>query len=310
METRVTKLLGIEYPIIQGGMAWVANANLAANVSKAGGIGFIGAANAPGEWVRSEIRKAREITDKPVGVNIMLLSEHIDEVAQVVVEEKVSVVSTGAGNPGKYMKMWKEAGIKILPVVPSVALAKRLERAGVDGLIVEGCEAGGHIGEATTMALVPQVVSNVSIPVIAAGGIASGKQMLAAYALGACGVQIGTVLLASKECPIHENYKQAILKAKDTSTTVTGRINGTPVRILKNKMAKAYIQKEKAGADMMELEKYTLGSLKKAVFEGNVDEGSLMAGQVSGMIHEIKPVKQILEEMMSELQETYSNLEI
>ena len=291
-------------------MAWVAEYHLAAAVSAAGGLGLIGAASAPADWVRQQVREVKKLTDKPFGVNIMLMSPYADEIAQVIVEEKVPVVTTGAGNPEKYMKMWKEAGIKVLPVVPSVALAKRLERAGVDGLIVEGCEAGGHIGEATTMALVPQVVSNVSIPVIAAGGIASGKQMLAAYALGACGVQIGTVLLASKECPIHENYKQAILKAKDTSTTVTGRINGTPVRILKNKMAKAYIQKEKAGADMMELEKYTLGSLKKAVFEGNVDEGSLMAGQVAGMIHEIKPVKQILEEMMSELQETYSNLEI
>ena len=310
MKTEVTELLGIEYPIIQGGMAWVAEYHLAAAVSAAGGLGLIGAASAPADWVRQQVREVKKLTDKPFGVNIMLMSPYADEIAQVIVEEKVPVVTTGAGNPEKYMKMWKEAGIKVLPVVPSVALAKRLERAGVDGLIVEGCEAGGHIGEATTMALVPQVVSNVSIPVIAAGGIASGKQMLAAYALGACGVQIGTVLLASKECPIHENYKQAILKAKDTSTTVTGRINGTPVRILKNKMAKAYIQKEKAGADMMELEKYTLGSLKKAVFEGNVDEGSLMAGQVAGMIHEIKPVKQILEEMMSELQETYSNLEI
>ena len=310
MKTEVTELLGIEYPIIQGGMAWVAEYHLAAGVSNAGGLGLIGAASAPAEWVREQIREAKKLTDKPFGVNIMLMSPYAEDVAKVVAEEGVKVVTTGAGSPEKYMKMWKEAGIKVLPVVPSVALAKRLERAGVDGLIVEGCEAGGHIGEATTMALVPQVVSNVSIPVIAAGGIASGKQMLAAYALGACGVQIGTVLLASKECPIHENYKQAILKAKDTSTTVTGRINGTPVRILKNKMAKAYIQKEKAGADMMELEKYTLGSLKKAVFEGNVDEGSLMAGQVAGMIHEIKPVKQILEEMMSELQETYSNLEI
>ena len=310
MKTEVTELLGIEYPIIQGGMAWVAEYHLAAGVSNAGGLGLIGAASAPAEWVREQIREAKKLTDKPFGVNIMLISPYAEDVAKVVAEEGVKVVTTGAGSPEKYMKMWKEAGIKVLPVVPSVALAKRLERAGVDGLIVEGCEAGGHIGEATTMALVPQVVSNVSIPVIAAGGIASGKQMLAAYALGACGVQIGTVLLASKECPIHENYKQAILKAKDTSTTVTGRINGTPVRILKNKMAKAYIQKEKAGADMMELEKYTLCSLKKAVFEGNVDEGSLMAGQVAGMIHEIKPVKQILEEMMSELQETYSNLEI
>ena len=290
---KLNELLNIKYPIIQGGMANIATGAFAASVSNAGGLGLIGAGGMTAKMLKAEIQACKKLTNKPFGVNIMLLNPDAKEMAQIVIDEHVPVVTTGAGN-----------------VVPSVALAKRLERAGVDGLIVEGCEAGGHIGEATTMALVPQVVSNVSIPVIAAGGIASGKQMLAAYALGACGVQIGTVLLASKECPIHENYKQAILKAKDTSTTVTGRINGTPVRILKNKMAKAYIQKEKAGADMMELEKYTLGSLKKAVFEGNVDEGSLMAGQVAGMIHEIKPVKQILEEMMSELQETYSNLEI
>ena len=307
---KLNELLNIKYPIIQGGMANIATGAFAASVSNAGGLGLIGAGGMNAKMLKAEIQACKKLTNQPFGVNIMLLNPDAKEMAQIVIDEHVPVVTTGAGNPGVYIKMWKEAGIKVLPVVPSVALAKRLERAGVDGLIVEGCEAGGHIGEATTMALVPQVVSNVSIPVIAAGGIASGKQMLAAYALGACGVQIGTVLLASKECPIHENYKQAILKANDTSTTVTGRINGTPERILKNKMAKAYIQKEKAGADMMELEKYTLGSLKKAVFEGNVDEGSLMAGQVAGMIHEIKPVKQILEEMMSELQETYSNLEI
>ena len=262
------------------------------------------------KMLKEEIQKCKKLTDHPFGVNIMLLNPEAKEMAQIVIDEQVPIVTTGAGNPGIYMKMWKEAGIKVFPVVPSVALAKRLERAGADALIVEGCEAGGHIGEATTMALVPQVVENVSIPVIAAGGIASGKQLLAAFALGACGVQIGTVLLASQECPIHENYKQAVLKAKDTSTTVTGRINGTPVRILKNKMAKTYIQKEKEGATMMELEKYTLGSLKKAVFEGNVDEGSLMAGQVAGMVHEIKPVQQILQEMMDELKVAYQNLEI
>ena len=280
---KLNELLNIKYPIIQGGMANIATGAFAASVSNAGGLGLIGAGGMNAKMLKAEIQACKKLTNQPFGVNIMLLNPDAKEMAQIVIDEHVPVVTTGAGNPGVYIKMWKEAGIKVLPVVPSVALAKRLERAGVDGLIVEGCEAGG---------------------------IASGKQMLAAYALGACGVQIGTVLLASKECPIHENYKQAILKAKDTSTTVTGRINGTPVRILKNKMAKAYIQKEKAGADMMELEKYTLGSLKKAVFEGNVDEGSLMAGQVAGMIHEIKPVKQILEEMMSELQETYSNLEI
>lgn len=307
---KLNELLKIKYPIIQGGMANIATGEFAASVSNAGGLGLIGSGGMNAKMLKEEIRKCKKLTDQPFGVNIMLLNPEAKEMAQIVIEEQVPIVTTGAGNPGIYMKMWKEAGIKVFPVVPSVALAKRLERAGADALIVEGCEAGGHIGEATTMALVPQVVENVSIPVIAAGGIASGKQLLAAFALGACGVQIGTVLLASQECPIHENYKQSILKAKDTSTTVTGRINGTPVRILKNKMAKTYIQKEKEGADMMELEKYTLGSLKKAVFEGNVDEGSLMAGQVAGMVHEIKPVQQILQEMMDELKEAYQNLEI
>lgn len=307
---KLNELLKIKYPIIQGGMANIATGEFAASVSNAGGLGLIGSGGMNAKMLKEEIQKCKKLTDHPFGVNIMLLNPEAKEMAQIVIKEQVPIVTTGAGNPGIYMKMWKEAGIKVFPVVPSVALAKRLERAGADALIVEGCEAGGHIGEATTMALVPQVVENVSIPVIAAGGIASGKQLLAAFALGACGVQIGTVLLASQECPIHENYKQAILKAKDTSTTVTGRINGTPVRILKNKMAKTYIQKEKEGADMMELEKYTLGSLKKAVFEGNEDEGSLMAGQVAGMVHEIKPVQQILQEMMDELKEAYQNLEI
>lgn len=232
------------------------------------------------------------------------------EMAQLVIDEKIQILTTGAGNPGVYMKAWKEAGIKVFPVVPSVALAKRMERAGADGVIVEGCEAGGHIGEMTTMALVPQVVAAVNIPVIAAGGIASGKQLLAAYALGACGVQIGTILLGSEECPIHENYKNAVLKAKDTGTIVTGRIGGTPVRILKNKMAKEYVKKEREGATLEELEVYTLGSLRKAVFDGNVDEGSLMAGQVAGMVNEIKPVKEILERLVSECQKAYQNLEV
>ena len=292
---KLNELLKIKYPIIQGGMANIATGEFAASVSNAGGLGLIGAGGMNAKMLKEEIQKCKKLTDHPFGVNIMLLNPEAKEMAQIVIDEQVPIVTTGAGNPGIYMKMWKEAGIKVFPVVPSVALAKRLERAGADALIVEGCEAGGHIGEATTMALVPQVVENVSIPVIAAGGIASGKQLLAAFALGACGAQIGTVLLASQE---------------DTSTTVTGRINGTPVRILKNKMAKTYIQKEKEGATMMELEKYTLGSLKKAVFEGNVDEGSLMAGQVAGMVHEIKPVQQILQEMMDELKVAYQNLEI
>lgn len=307
---KLNELLNIKYPLIQGGMANIATGEFAASVSNAGALGLIGAGGMDTATLKKNIEICRSLTDKPFGVNIMLINPCADEMAQLVIDEKVPIVTTGAGNPGKYIEAWKAAGIKVLPVVPSVTLAKRLEKYNVDAIIVEGTEAGGHIGELTTMALVPQVVEAVNVPVVAAGGIASGKQLLAAYALGACGVQVGTCLLASEECPIHDNYKQAIIKAKDTSTTVTGRIAGTPVRIIKNKMAKEYIKREKEGADMMELEKYTLGSLKKAVFEGNVDEGSLMAGQVAGMIHEIKPIKQILEEMMSELQETYSNLEI
>ena len=239
----------------------------------------------------------------------MLINPCADEMAQLVIDEKVPVVTTGAGNPGKYVAAWKAAGIKVLPVVPSVALAKRLEKYNVDAIIVEGTEAGGHIGELTTMALVPQVVEAVSVPVIAAGGIASGKQVLAAYSLGACGVQVGTCLLASEECPIHENYKQAVIKAKDTSTTVTGRIAGTPVRVIKNKMAKEYVKREKEGADMMELEKYTLGSLRRAVLEGDADTGSLMAGQVVGMINEIRPLKVIIKELFDDCDKAFKKLE-
>ena len=307
---KLNKLLKIKYPIIQGGMANIATGEFAAAVSNAGGLGLIGAGAMDVKMLKEHIHQCRKLTKQPFGVNIMLMNPQADEMAQLLIDEKVEIVTTGAGNPGIYMKAWKEAGIKVLPVVPSVALAKRMERAGADALIVEGCEAGGHIGEMTTMALVPQVSDAVDIPVIAAGGIASGRQLLAAFALGACGVQIGTVLLASEECPIHENYKQSILKAKDTSTIVTGRINGTPVRILKNKMAKEYVKKEKAGASKEELEVYTLGSLKKAVFEGNVNEGSLMAGQVAGMIKDIKPVAKILEGLMSDCQKAYQDMDI
>lgn len=307
---KLNELLDIKYPLIQGGMANIATGEFAAAVSNAGGLGLIGAGGMNVETLRDNIHKCRALTDQPFGVNIMLMNPQAKEMAQLVIDEKVKIVTTGAGNPGLYMKSWKEAGIKVFPVVPSVALAKRMEKAGADGVIVEGCEAGGHIGEMTTMALVPQVVQAVSIPVVAAGGIASGSQLLAAYALGACGAQIGTVLLGSEECPIHQNYKDAVIKAKDTSTIVTGRIGGTPVRILKNKMAKEYVKKERQGANIEELEVYTLGSLRKAVFDGNVDEGSLMAGQVAGMIHEIKPVKDILEGLISECQEAYQKLEI
>lgn len=307
---KLNKLLNIKYPIIQGGMANIATGEFAATVSNAGGLGLIGAGGMDVEMLRENIHKCRKLTHRPFGVNIMLMNPQAKEMAQLLIDEKVEIVTTGAGNPGIYMKAWKKAGIKVLPVVPSVALAKRMEKAGADALIVEGCEAGGHIGEMTTMALVPQVTDAVNIPVIAAGGIASGRQLLAAFALGACGVQIGTILLASEECPIHENYKQSVLKAKDTSTIVTGRINGTPVRILKNRMAKEYVKKEKAGASMEELEVYTLGSLRKAVFEGNVNEGSLMAGQVAGMIKDIRPVASIFEGLMSECQKAYQDLDL
>lgn len=306
---KLNELLNIEYPIIQGGMANIATGEFAASVSNAGALGLIGAGGMDTETLKKNIEICRSLTDKPFGVNIMLINPCADEMAQLVIDEKVPVVTTGAGNPGKYVAAWKEAGIKVLPVVPSVALAKRLEKYNVDAIIVEGTEAGGHIGELTTMALVPQVVEAVNVPVVAAGGIASGKQLLAAYALGACGAQLGTCLLASQECPIHDNYKQAIVKAKDTSTTVTGRINGTPVRIIKNKMAKEYVKREKEGADMIELEKYTLGSLRRAVLEGDVESGSLMAGQVAGMVNEIKPLKVIFEEMIADYKEAFKKLE-
>ncbi|MDD8048335.1 MAG: DUF561 domain-containing protein [Thomasclavelia sp.] len=307
---KLNEIINTKYPLIQGGMANIATGKFAASVSNAGALGLIGAGGMNCNQLAKEIDECRQLTDKPFGVNIMLMNPEANKMAELVIEKKVPVVTTGAGNPGTYIKMWKDAGLKVLPVVPSVALAKRMERAGADALIVEGTEAGGHIGELTTMALVPQVVKAVSIPVVAAGGIASGSQLLAAYALGACGVQVGTCLLASKECPIHDNYKQAIIKAKDTGTTVTGRNSGAPVRVLKNKMAKKYISLEKEGASLEELEVYTLGSLKRAVFEGDVDTGSLMAGQVAGMVNELKPVKQIIEEMFDECKTTYENLEI
>lgn len=306
---KLNELLNIKYPLIQGGMANIATGEFAASVSNAGALGLIGAGGMDTKTLKKNIEICRSLTDKPFGVNIMLMNPCVEEMAQLVIDEKIPVVTTGAGNPGKYIEAWKAAGIKVLPVVPSVALAKRLEKYHVDAIIVEGCEAGGHIGELTTMALVPQVVEAVNIPVIAAGGIACGKQVLATYALGASGIQVGTCLLASEECPIHENYKQAIIKAKDTSTTVTGRIAGTPVRIIKNKMAKEYIKREKEGADMMELEKYTLGSLKRAVLEGDVDTGSLMAGQVAGMVNEIKPVATIIKELFDECKQEFKKLE-
>lgn len=298
---RLNQLLGTEFPFIQGGMANIATGTFAAAVSNAGALGLIGAGGMSAEQLREQIHICRSLTDKPFGVNIMLMNPDAPKMAEIVVEEKVPVVTTGAGNPGAYVPMWKEAGIKVFPVVPAVVLARRMASLGVDGIIAEGTESGGHVGEMTTMALVPQVVDAMkeynNIPVIAAGGIADGRQLLAAFALGACGAQIGTCLLVSEECPIHENYKQAVLKAKDSDTIVTGRIAGVPVRILKNKMARNYVAREKAGADKMELEHYTLGSLRRAVFDGDTETGSLMAGQVSGMLNEVRPLRTIFEEL-------------
>ena len=296
---RLNQLLGTEFPLIQGGMANIATGKFAAAVSNAGALGLIGAGGMKADQLREEIRICKSLTDKPFGVNIMLMNPDADEMAQIVIDEQIAVVTTGAGNPGKYVPAWKAAGIKVIPVVPAVVLAKRLVAAGVDAVIAEGTESGGHVGEMTTMALVPQVADAVDVPVIAAGGIADGRGLMAAFALGAVGAQLGTCLLASEECPIHENYKAAILKAADSDTTVTGRIAGVPVRILKNRMARQYLKQEKAGADKMELEKYTLGSLRRAVFDGDVDTGSLMAGQVAGMVHEIRPLRAIFEDMMN-----------
>ena len=296
---KLNELLGIEFPIIQGGMANIATGRFAAAVSNAGALGLVAGGGLDAEALRAEIRDAKAATDKPFGVNLMLMNPHIDELAKVVVEEGVQVVTTGAGNPGKYVPAWKEAGIKVFPVVAAPVLAKRLERYGIDGVIAEGTESGGHVGEMTTMALVPQVADAVSVPVIAAGGIADGRQLCAAFALGACGVQVGTVLLASEECPIHDNYKQTVLKAGANDTVVTGRSGGAPVRVLKNKMAREYLRMEKQNLPLEEMEKLTLGSLRRAVFDGDVDTGSFMAGQVAGMIHEIKPLRQIFEELMA-----------
>ena len=300
MKTEVTKLLGIEYPIIQGGMAWVAEHHLAAGVSEAGGLGLIAAANAPAQWVREQIHAARKLTDKPFGVNIMLMSPEADEVAKVIVEEGVKVVTTGAGSPEKYMKMWKEAGVKVIPVVASVALAKRMERCGADAVVAEGCEAGGHIGESTTMTLVPQVVDAVKIPVIAAGGIADGRGIAAAFMLGARGVQMGTHFVVTDESQVHENYKDRIIKAKDIDTRVTGRTTGHPVRALRNEMTRRYIELENKGASFEELEKLTLGGLRKAVVDGDVANGSVMSGQIAGLVKERMSCQALIQKLVSE----------
>ena len=294
---KLNQILGTEFPFLQGGMANIATGEFAAAVSNAGAMGLIGAGGMDVDTLRENIRKCRALTDKPFGVNIMLMHPQVKGLAQVAAEEHVDLITTGAGNPAPFLPMWKESGAKVFPVVAAVALAKLVAKAGADGVIAEGTESGGHVGELTTMALVPQVRDAVDIPVVAAGGIASGEQMLAAFALGACGAQLGTCLLVSQECPIHENYKQAVLKARDSSTIVTGRIGGTPVRILKNPMAREYVAREKAGADKLELEEFTLGSLRRAVFGGDVKTGSLMAGQVAGQLTEIRPLRAIFEDL-------------
>ncbi|HIR93904.1 MAG TPA: enoyl-[acyl-carrier-protein] reductase FabK [Candidatus Egerieimonas intestinavium] len=300
MNTRVTELLGIQYPIIQGGMAWVAEHHLAAAVSEAGGFGLLGAASAPADVIRQEIRKVKELTDKPFGVNVMLLSPYAEEVAHVVAEEGVKAVTTGAGNPEKYMEMWKNAGIKVIPVVASVALAKRMERCGADAVVAEGMESGGHIGSLTTMALVPQVVDAVDIPVIAAGGIGDGRGFAAAMMLGAEAVQMGTRFVAAEESIVHQNYKDRIIKAKDIDSQVTGMSTGHPVRSLRNQMTREYLRLEKEGAPFEELEMLTLGSLRKAVQEGDVVNGTVMAGQIAGLVKKQQSCRAIIEEIMEE----------
>ena len=307
MKTKITELLGIEYPILQGGMAWVAESTLAAAVSNAGGAGIIAGGAAPIDYLRDQIRRAKSLTDKPFGVNVMLLSPNAEELAQLVIDEKVAFVTTGAGNPGKYIEAWKNAGVKVIPVVPSVALAKRMERAGADAVVAEGTESGGHIGENTTMCLVPQVVDAVEIPVIAAGGIADGRGVAASIMLGAEGVQVGTRFLASEECQIHETYKNLVVDAKDTDNVVTGRTTGHPCRNVKTKFAKRLAADEmKGNITPDEFEEITLGSLRKAVQDGNLEEGSFLCGLIAGMVNEVKPCKEIVEEMFVEAEKLLS----
>lgn len=303
MKTRITELCNIEYPVFQGGMAWVGTWELAAAVSEAGGLGIIGSGGAPADWVAEQIRQVKMHTRKPFGVNLMLMNEDADAIAELLVKEQVPVVTTGAGNPGKYMKAWKEAGIRVIPVVASTALARMMEKAGADAVIAEGTESGGHIGESTTMTLVPQVVDAVSIPVIAAGGIADGRGMAAAFMLGAEGIQMGTVFVASEESIASDAYKDRILRAKDIDTKVTGRTTGHPVRTLRNQQTTEYLRLEAAGASFEELERLTLGGLRKAVMEGDVDHGSVMAGQIAGMVKEVRSCKNIVETTCSQAEQ-------
>ncbi|WP_317310080.1 enoyl-[acyl-carrier-protein] reductase FabK [Clostridium thermobutyricum] len=308
MKNRICDVLNIKYPILQGGMAWIADSSLAAAVSEAGGLGII-TGTAPIDWIREEVRKVKEITDKPFGVNIMLMSEHADEVAKLVCEEKVPVVTTGAGSPGKYMEIWKEHGIKVIPVVASVALARRMEKMGADAIIAEGTESGGHVGQLTTMTLIPQVVDSVSIPVIAAGGIGDGRGVAASFMLGASGVQIGTRFLVAKECTVHQNYKDKVLSAKDIDTEVTGRSTGHPVRVLKNKLSRQYMKLEKENANIEELEELGRGSLPRAAKDGDVVTGSVMAGQISGLINKEQTCKEIIEDLINGAKSLIKDLE-
>lgn len=296
----LNEMFHVKYPVIQGAMANIATAQFAAAVSNAGGIGVIGTGAMDVETARAAIHECRSLTDKPFGVNVMMMNPHTKELMEMIAQERVALVTTGAGNPGVYMGMLKESGAKVFPVVPSVAMAIRMERSGADGLIVEGGEAGGHVGEQTTMALIPQVADAVKIPIVAAGGIADGRGVCAAFCLGAIGVQVGTCLLVSQECPIHENYKQAVIKAKDTDTVVTGRSLNSPVRILKNPMSRQYIKLEAQAANREELEKLTLGGLRRAVFDGDMKNGSVMMGQIAGLCHEVRPLADILHDLIAQ----------
>ncbi len=309
LKTRLCEHLSIDYPIIQGGMAWVATAELAAAVSNAGGLGIIGAGNASGEFVREQIHKVRNLTHRPFGVNVMLMSPFAEDVMQVVYEERVPVITTGAGNPGKYIDKLKKVSIKVLPVVSSVALAKRMEREGADAVIAEGTESGGHIGELTTMVLVPQVVDAVDIPVVAAGGIADGRGFVAALVLGACGIQMGTRFVASKECTANQNYKDAIIRAKDRDAIVTGRSTGHPVRVLKNKLTREYEKLEAQCVSPEVLEELGAGKLKAAAMDGDVEHGSVMSGQIAGMIQDIKPCSEIIIDIVNEAEELLDRIE-
>lgn len=303
-KSKICEILGIEYPIFQGGMAWIADGKLAASVSEAGGLGIIAAGNADGETVRAQIKIARSLTKKPIGVNIMLLSPFIEEVAKVVVEEKIEVVTTGAGNPSKFMNAWKEANIKVIPVVPSVAMAKLMTRLGATALIAEGGESGGHVGELTTMVLIPQVCDATNLPVIAAGGIADGRGMAAALMLGACGVQMGTRFLSANECTIHENYREKVLKAGDLCTMVTGKRSGHPVRSLRTDFARNYSKKEYGGASDEELESLARGAFRRAVVDGDLINGCFLVGQIAGMVNKIEPAKDIILDVIKGCEET------